>query len=119
MNDEWVEGEGYSKKVLFTEDDLEAEGVRIQLVRIPPKTRVDPHYHKSQTEVYNVQKGKAILGIGQDRHEVSEGETLICEPGEIHYVINDSKVPFRLLVVKTNYKEEDTYWDSGEEGDKS
>lgn len=107
---DWIEGKNYRKKVLYTEEDLDSEGVRIQYVEVDSGNRVAPHHHRSQTEVYNCQKGWAILGIDDKEHLVEEGDTLICKPGQTHYVINESAETFRLLVVKTNYEEEDSYW---------
>lgn len=107
----WIKGEGYRKKVLYDEGDLSSEGVRIQYVEVDAGDRVSPHYHKAQTEVYNVQRGEAILGIDDVDYEVEKGDTLICKPGQVHYVINDFSEKFRLLVVKTNYEEGDSYWE--------
>ncbi len=110
MNGEWIERKNYRKKILFTEEDLESKGVRIQLVEVDANNTVKPHYHESQTEVYNVQRGRAILRIGENNHKVSKGDTLICKPGTVHGVKNRSDEVFRLLVIKTNYEENDSYW---------
>lgn len=107
----WIKGKNYRKKILFEEDDLQSEGTRIQIVEIPGNQKVNPHHHKVQTEVYNVQKGTAILGIGDNEYEAGKGDTLICKPEQTHYVINESSETFRLLVFKTNYEENDTYWE--------
>ncbi len=106
----WIDGEGYRKKVLFDEADLDSEDTRIQVVEIKSGDRVKPHFHKSQTEVYCVLNGEATLGIGQTDYQAEEGDILICKPGQSHHVINDSSETFRLLVVKTNYEEDDSYW---------
>lgn len=110
MND-WIEGRSYRKKILFDENDVDSEGVRIQIVEIEGNTNVEPHHHKSQTEVYNIQSGEAIMGIGKKEHKAQEGDTLICKPGQTHYVINNNPEIFRILVIKTNYEEEDSYWE--------
>lgn len=110
--DDWIEGKGYRKKVLYEEEDLNSEGTRIQIVEVDPGDRVAPHYHESQTEVYNVQKGRAILGIDDVDYKAEVGDTLICDPGQEHYVINDHSETFRLFVVKINYEDDDTYWES-------
>jgi len=109
---EWIEGKGYRKKVLYDEKDLSSKGVRIQIVEIEAGDRVGPHFHESQTEVYNVQEGRAILGIDDVDYEVEEGDTLICKPDQVHYVINEYSETLRLFVVKLNYEEDDTRWKS-------
>ncbi len=108
---EWIEGRGYRKKVLFDENDLDSEGIRIQIVEIRGNTNVDPHHHESQTEVYNIQSGEAIMGIGGTEHRAKKGDTLLCKPKQTHYVKNDNPETFRILVIKTNYEENDNYWE--------
>lgn len=110
LND-WIEGRDYRKKILFDENDLDSAGVRIQIVEIEGNTKVDPHHHKSQTEVYNIQSGKAVMGIGEDEYNAQEGDTLICKPEQTHYVKNNNSEIFRILVIKTNYEKEDSYWE--------
>ena len=107
---EWIEGRGYRKKVLYTEDDLGQENTKVQFVEIDGGNEVGPHYHKVQTEVYNVQKGQAVLGIGEKEYLATEGDVLICKPEEIHSAKNETSETFRLLVFKTNYEKDDTYW---------
>ncbi|KXB08689.1 hypothetical protein AKJ56_00565 [candidate division MSBL1 archaeon SCGC-AAA382N08] len=107
---EWIEREDYRKKILYDEEDLNSRGVLVQLVEVESGNKVGPHYHKNQTEVYNIQRGNAILGIDDMDFKAEKGDTLICEPGQVHYVINDSSEKFRLLVIKTNYEEGDTFW---------
>ena len=107
---EWIEGKNYRKKVLYTANDLGQNNTKVQFVEIESGNEVPPHYHKKQTEVYNVQKGRAILGIGDQEYLATEGDVLICKPEEIHSAKNENSKTFRLLVFKTNYEEDDTYW---------
>ena len=107
---EWIEGKGYRKKVLYQEEDLGQENTKVQFVEIDGNDEVGPHYHKVQTEVYNVQKGRATIGIGDQQYLATEGDVLICKPEEAHSVKNESGETFRVLVFKTNYEEGDTYW---------
>ncbi len=67
---EWIEKEDYRKKVLFVEDDLDCKGTKVQVVEIERDNEVDPHYHKKQTEVFNIQNGKGIIGIDNEEHKV-------------------------------------------------
>ncbi len=107
---EWIQGEGYRKKVLYDEEDLGMDGTKVQVVEIESGNKVEPHYHKKQTEVFSIQNGEAVMGIGEEEYLAQEGDVLICKPGDLHYTKNDSSETFRLIVFKTNYEEEDSYW---------
>ena len=37
---EWLKGKGYSKKILFTEDELESMGLLVQIVKSEAHTEV-------------------------------------------------------------------------------
>lgn len=110
---QWIEKDNYRKKVLYVEEDLECEGTKVQIVQVKPDNEVDPHHHKHQTEVFNIQKGKGIIGIERKEHQVTQGDTLLCEPNTTHYVKNYNNEPLEILVFKTNYDydEEDSYWE--------
>ncbi len=107
---DWLERQGYSKKILFTEVELRSNGNFVQIVKNEAHTEIKPHYHKQTIETYYVLKGKAILFCGDKRFRAHQGDALLCEPGEIHGVVNDMDEEFLLLVVKINAKENDLYW---------
>ncbi len=107
---EWLKRKGYSKKVLFTEDELKSRGHLVQIVKSEAHTEIKPHYHKQTIETYYILKGKAILFCGDERFRARQGDAFLCEPGEVHGVINDTDEEFLLLVFKINAKENDSYW---------
>lgn len=106
----WLERQGYSKKILFNEVELKSKGHFIQIVKNAAHTEIKPHYHKQTIEIYYVLKGKAILFCGDKRFRASQGDALLCEPGDIHGVFNDTDEEFLLLVFKINAKDDDLYW---------
>ena len=106
----WVDGESYSKKILFTEDELQAKGNLVQLVKSQPHTEIKPHFHKQTKEIYYVLKGRAQLFCGDEWVRAEPGDAFFCEPGEIHGVKNDTEEEFRLLVFKINAIKNDLHW---------
>jgi len=106
---EWLEREGYSKKILFTGDELK-RGHLVQIVKSKGHTEIKPHYHKQTIETYYVLKGNALLFIGDKRFRAQQGDVFLCEPGEVHGVTNDTDEEFLLLVFKIDAKENDSYW---------
>lgn len=109
---EWVERENYRKRLL-ARGEL-GEGVVVQLVQVPPGKRVGEHYHRHQTEFYYILRGSAELRIGGEVYRAGRGEAYVCLPGEVHSVDNRSGgEPFELLVLKLNYRGEDSVWLEG------
>ncbi|NOZ59175.1 MAG: cupin domain-containing protein [Euryarchaeota archaeon] len=110
---DWIERGSYRKRLLVR-GELGKEVV-VQLVQIPVGKRVGKHYHRHQTEFYYILRGSAELRIGNQVHRAERGEAYVCLPGEVHSVDNRSgKEPFELLVLKLNYRGEDSVWLEGE-----
>lgn len=107
----WISGAGYRKKILLREDALNAPGTLVQIVELAPHTEVENHHHRSCTEVFHVLAGKGTFEIDGRTHCLSPGDTLTCEPGEIHNTRNPNDAPFTYIVFKTNVVDDDLYWD--------
>jgi quercetin dioxygenase-like cupin family protein len=107
---DWLERKGYSKKILLTEEDLKSKGNLVQIIRNEANTEIKPHYHKQMIEIYHILKGNAIVFCGDKRIRAKPGDTLLCEPGEVHGVINDTDEEFQIAVFKINAKDDDMYW---------
>jgi len=106
----WLHGQGYSKKILLTEDDLKSKGNLVQIVRNEAHTEIKPHYHKQVIEIYHILKGKAVVFCGDARVRAQPGDTLLCDHGEVHGVVNDTDEEFLFAVFKINAKDDDMYW---------
>ncbi|WP_305989648.1 cupin domain-containing protein [Roseibium sp. MMSF_3544] len=106
----WIEGEGYRKKILLRGQDVNQDGGLVQLVEIAPHTEVKAHYHKSCTEVFHVLSGKGAFTIDGERIDLAPGQTLTCEPLEVHSTENPFDLPFTYIVFKTNAVENDLFW---------
>ena len=51
------------------------------------------------------------MGIGERIYNAKAGDIFICRPKERHWVKNYSNEPFRILVFKYNYAENDIFWE--------
>ena len=107
---EWLHRQGYSKKILLTEDDLKSKGNIVQIVRNEAHTEIKPHYHEQMIEIYHILEGNAIVFCGDLRSRVKPGDTLLCEPKEVHGVVNDTDEDFVFVVFKINAKDDDMVW---------
>jgi quercetin dioxygenase-like cupin family protein len=106
----WLRGAGYLKKPIFSESDLRLEGTIVQLVTIEPQQHVPSHYHRSCTEVFCITGGRGQMTIGDTLLELSVGDIVMCEPGEVHDARNYTDDPFVYIVFKTNVVPDDTVW---------
>lgn len=68
------------------------------------------HYHKFQYELFYIISGEAKLGIGNEEYHAKPGDIYLVKPGDVHWVENNSEESFKLLVVKLNFRGEDTVW---------
>lgn len=106
----WIEAQGYRKRVLLTGHDLASEGTLVQVVVIPPKSAIGAHYHKTSREFYYVMAGESILVVNGKQARLRPGHMLLTEPGDVHSLHNEGVEEFELLVFKTNAGQGDTYW---------
>lgn len=107
---DWLQCPGYAKKILLTEDDLNQKGALVQLIRISPHTSTAKHFHKHCTEVFHVIRGSGTFVIEGKTIRMKLGDTLSCEPREIHTAKNDGDEPLVYVVFKTNAVADDIHW---------
>ena len=60
------------------------QGVAIAII-----DKSEPHYHKKTTEIYKIIKGRLVVFINNQEHELEEGDTLTVEPDELHYAVGN------------------------------
>jgi mannose-6-phosphate isomerase-like protein (cupin superfamily) len=106
---EWIGGEGYKKRILAGESEL-GQGNLVQIVRIGPGSEVKPHYHGQQTEFFYILKVKALLSIRGEEYDAKPHDTYVCKPKDMHFVKNNGTEDFELIVFKTSWLEDDSYW---------
>jgi quercetin dioxygenase-like cupin family protein len=102
----------YRKKIIFSLEDFDEKGHLLQVVTIPPHTRQRMHSHNQQTEVFYILEGQATITINDIEVLAKPGDALICSPGEVHNLWNQTNKDFRLVVFKINLPEEgeDSNW---------
>lgn len=106
---DWLDKEGYSKKVLF--DEIDRKGVVVQEVKIKAGETAKSHYHKKQTEIFYFLNKNGYWMVNGEKQEFEVGEVLIIEPGDKHEVVNNSKEGYLYLAFKYDYDPKDLYWE--------
>ena len=104
----WEQGQGYRKRKMLLEGVLPHQLDFLQEVRFRKGETVPPHYHRRQTEIFFV-LARGSITINGARVDAEAGDVIVCEPGEVHgmpLVEED----FGFLVIKINYREDDTVW---------
>ena len=74
------------------------------VVRLRPGDDASNHYHAQIEETFVVLEGSATLWINcTESYTVVAGDVYRCEPGEMHYFVNETDADFRALFVKAPY----------------
>jgi len=105
---QWEEGPGYRKRRLIDDAPLPAEVSLVQEVRFPKGASVPDHLHRVQTEVF-VALAPGTIIVGGEEVRMAAGDVVVCEPGEVHSV-PPVEGAFGFLVLKIDYREDDTEW---------
>ena len=93
---------GYERSVVFGPDDFNAD-TKLQLVRLAPSQRIEPHYHKVRTECFKIISGDGEIRVNGEAVATSGNDIILCNPGDVHEFINHSMTePLIVLVVRTN-----------------
>ena len=108
---EWKNRFTYVKNVPFNQEDLHCEGTKFQVVKFKSGTSIKPHYHKKTFEIFYIRKGSGTLILNGEKFECQPDDFFLCEPNDVHEVVNNNDEDFIILIFKTNEVEEDIYWD--------
>lgn len=105
---DWIDGDGYEKKLLLVDDNDQPPRTILQQVRFRKGESVPPHYHLVQTEAfYFLQRGAIVIeGV---RHDMDPGDILVCEPGEVHETPR-AREDFEIVVLKIDFEHDDIVW---------
>lgn len=107
---DWKDRFIYKKNILFDAADLHQPGAKFQIVRFLPHTKIGPHYHKRVREIFYIQAGQGIIIFNGKHYSAKTNDIFLCEPKDIHEVINDSNEEFVMLIFKTNEDPTDITW---------
>ena len=107
-------GIGYVKEVPFDEKDLNCKGTKFQVLKYKPGTKIPSHYHKEAYEIFYIREGKGIISFNGKDIRCKPDDFFLCEPNDLHGVVNDTEEDFVILVFKTNLLDRnDFYWEDG------
>lgn len=109
--EKWLDKKGYSKKIFLNEKDLNHPGALVQMIKIKAGKTAASHHHKVQREIFYFLSNNGYFIVDGEKISLNIGDLLVIEPNEKHIVVNDTKKDFIYLAFKTDYSENDLYWD--------
>ncbi|MDR0584744.1 MAG: cupin domain-containing protein [Treponema sp.] len=77
------------------------------LVRFMPGQDFHAHYHKIMEENFYILEGTVIIVVDNVAHTLIPGQFIHIEPYEVHYVINRSSSPVRMVSSLAPFQEDD------------
>ena len=105
----WVSGKSYKKKILL--ENIKDKVNIIQDVIIEPFGEIPPHKHRFTDEIFYITEGKPIFKTEKENIQLEPGDLIFIDKEENHSFINKSRQEARLICLKINYKEGDSYLD--------
>jgi len=84
------------KKVIIPSGDIAGLQFFSHVVMLP-NDRTSAHSHKTMYEVFYAESGRVTFNIDGKKFVVKKGDTIIIEPGEVHFQYNPYKHKVSLL----------------------
>ena len=77
------------------------------LVRFKPGEDFDAHYHNIMEENFYILEGEIDIVVDGVVNHLTVGQMIHIEPGEVHYCINRSDAPVKMVSTLAPYQEKD------------
>lgn len=84
------------KKVLISKGEIH-KLMMFGSATFKPGQKVTPHSHETMTEVFYIQKGKALFTVNGEDHILEKGHCIKIEAKELHSQENPFKEPVEWL----------------------
>lgn len=108
---DWLQKDGYLKKIYLNENDLNHKGALIQKLKIKSGVSAPVHHHEKQTEIFYFLNNNGYFIVNDEKIEVNTDDVLVIEPFDRHIAVNESGEDFLYMAFKINYEEDDLIWD--------
>lgn len=98
------EGDAIRRDVLIILNPEESISGRIQsgMTIVYPGCSTKGHAHPDREEVYYFTRGRGIMGVDGEEHEVEAGDTFYVTPGPFHTTKNPYEVPLEFFWITIN-----------------
>jgi quercetin dioxygenase-like cupin family protein len=83
--------------------------VDVGVIQLRPGDDYRNHYHARSENSFLTLEGTATLWSEcRDRYDLAAGDFHRCDPGEMHYFVNDGTTVWRAVFIRAPYDPEDT-----------
>ena len=81
--------------------------MNFSIVQFQPGQDFKAHYHDVMEENFYVIEGKIDIIVDGKINTLTKGQFIHIEPGEIHYCVNNSDEPIKMISTLAPYKQTD------------
>lgn len=92
-------GETEVHKILNNPEELYGKGRMFGRMILAPGNSIGEHRHAGDNEIFYFLKGSGTYNDNGDLVRVFPGDTVICNDGEIHSLVNDGNEPLELIAL--------------------
>jgi len=78
---------------------FEGRNFSVQVSTAPPGAGGEMHHHDDWAQVFFVMKGQLTFDTGKERFTLKAGESVLFEPNDPHYTINEGAEDSVSLVI--------------------
>ena len=86
---------------------MQGPRMNFAVVQFMPGQDFQAHYHEVMEENFYILEGTVTIVVDGKPHTLNSGQLIHIEPHEVHYVINQSSSPVRMIASLAPYKEGD------------
>lgn len=88
---------------------VQGESSDLGVLRLRPGDGMENHYHRHCDETFVVIEGECTLWVDcEEQHTMRFGDVYRCQPGEMHYLVNETDADFRCIFIKSPASPGDT-----------
>ncbi|WP_034491907.1 cupin domain-containing protein [Afifella pfennigii] len=79
-------------------------GFSVQLSKAPKGGGGELHHHDHWSQVFYILEGELTFDTGKERFTLTKGQSVLFEPGDPHYTINESDKQSMALVITMDHQ---------------
>lgn len=92
-------GEVVMQQLLNGADEMYGKGRMFNHMTLLPGNTIGEHTHEGDNEIFYILSGSAIYNDNGTEVRVGAGDTLICNDGESHAMVNDGDEPVQFIAL--------------------
>ncbi len=86
---------------------MQGPRMNFAVVQFMPGQDFRAHYHNIMEENFYILEGSVTIVVDGEPHVLEQGQFIHIEPKEVHYVINQSNAPMRMIASLAPFQEKD------------